>query len=300
MCTLVDIVYLEYTRPQRTTQETPKALRDSQLTSKLMTHDKYIFDDASGEPELQRLRLLESVFDEKTRMCLLSAGPLEGGSCLEVGAGAGSIAAWMSSAVGPKGKVVAVDSNSRFLRDLAPNVHIIEGDISRAPLPSEHFDLTHARYVLIHNEDARPVLSAMLRALKPGGYLVLEEPDFSAAVPLIGPSELNSAFEKVRLAMKAMFSNRGMDYAFGRTLPALAQEFSGDVMDVKYDCPAEPGASKLAEMMRLSTLSLENKYVATGCVTAVDIARYAEFAASPDCWGVYYATVRVLARKKGA
>jgi len=262
-----------------------------------MTHDKYIFDDASGEPELHRLRLLESVFDENSHKCLLSTGSLEGRSCLEVGAGAGSIAAWMSSQVGPEGEVVAVDSNSRFLRDLAPNVHVIEGDITRAPVPSGHFDLAHARYVLIHNEDARPLLSAMLRALKPGGYLVLEEPDFSAAVPLIGPFELNDAFEKVRHAMQAMFSIRGMNYAFGRTLPALVQEFPVDLVDVEYDCPAEPGASRLAEIMRLPTLSLESKYVATGYATATDIARYAEFAASPDCWGVYYATVRVLARK---
>src|SRR5690606_31823780 len=112
-----------------------------------MTHDKYIFDDASGEPELHRLRLLESVFDENSHKCLLSTGSLEGRSCLEVGAGAGSIAAWMSSQVGPEGEVVAVDSNSRFLRDLAPNVHVIEGDITRAPVPSGHFDLAHARYV---------------------------------------------------------------------------------------------------------------------------------------------------------
>jgi hypothetical protein len=32
-----------------------------------MAHDEYIFDDASDAPELLRLRLLESVFDESTR-----------------------------------------------------------------------------------------------------------------------------------------------------------------------------------------------------------------------------------------
>jgi ubiquinone/menaquinone biosynthesis C-methylase UbiE len=263
-----------------------------------MTRDKYIFDDASGEPELHRLRLLESVFDEKTRRCLLSTGPLEGRSCLEVGAGAGSIAAWMNSQVGPTGAVMAVDNNARFLRDLPHEVHVVDADISCAALPAGRFDLAHARYVLIHNTDARPVLGAMLRAVKSGGYLALEEPDFSAAAPLIGPAELNSAFENVKHAMKSMFSSRGMNYAFGGVLPALVREFSVDVIDVEYDCPVEPGASMLAEMMRLSTLSLENKYLATGCATATDIARYAEFAESPDCWGIYYATVRVLARKR--
>src|SRR5690606_13419003 len=136
-----------------------------------MTHDKYIFDDASGEPELHRLRLLESVFDEKTREHLLATGPLESRFCLEVGAGAGSIAAWMNSQVGPTGEVMAIDSNIRFLRDLDPRIRVVEGDIRSAVLPAEHFDVVHARYVLIHNADARSVLSAMLQALKPGGYL---------------------------------------------------------------------------------------------------------------------------------
>jgi hypothetical protein len=50
-------------------------------------------------------------------------------------------------------------------------------------------------------------------------------------------------------------------------------------------------------MMRLSTAVLEDEYVGTGCATAADTARYGEFAQSADCWGVYYATVRVVARK---
>jgi SAM-dependent methyltransferase len=262
-----------------------------------VTHDKYIFDNASEAPELHRLRMLESVFDVKTRQWLLSAGPLADRRCLEVGAGAGSIAAWMGSEAGPAGRVMAVDTNVRFLSELDARIEVVEGDLTSAPVPVEYFDLVHARYVLIHNANARAVLNAMLRALKPGGVLVLEEPDFSAALALVGPVRLKQAFENIRLAIKAMFANRGMNYAFGRGLPELLRETMGTVVDVEYDCPVQQGASKLAEMMRLSTLALEDKYVATGCATALDVAGYGEFAASQDCWGVYYATVRVLARK---
>jgi len=66
---------------------------------------------------------------------------------------------------------------------------------------------------------------------------------------------------------------------------------------IEYDCPVSPGGVPLAEMMRRSTLALRDKYVATGLVSSSDIDGYAEFAASPQCWGNYYATVRVLARK---
>jgi ubiquinone/menaquinone biosynthesis C-methylase UbiE len=261
-------------------------------------HDKYIFDDAAGVNELRRLRMLESVFDEKTRRLVLSAGPLAGKCCLEVGAGAGSIAAWLSNEAGPTGNVTAVDTNGRFLRELDQRIAVVEGDFSTATVPVEYFDLVHARYVLIHNADARSLLAAMLRALKPGGALVLEEPDFSASAAIVGPVHLKQAVEAVRQAISAMFSSRGMNYAFGRDLPELIRDTGASVMDLEYDCPVAPGNSKLAEMMRLSTVALEEKYVGTGCATPSDIARYSEFAQSPDCWGIYYATVRVLARKR--
>ena len=79
------------------------------------TQAGYLFDGASAAAELARLRLLEGVFDQKTRALLQSAGPLTGLKCLEVGAGAGSIAAWLRSEVGAGGEVTAIDANVRFL-----------------------------------------------------------------------------------------------------------------------------------------------------------------------------------------
>jgi ubiquinone/menaquinone biosynthesis C-methylase UbiE len=262
-----------------------------------MTIDEYIFQDASDATELSRLRMLESVFDDKTRQWLLSAGALVGRRCLEVGAGAGSIAAWLSSEVGPNGETVAIDTNARFLRRLGAEVQVIEGELGVVSMPAESFDLVHARYVLIHNANAGAVLDAMLQALKPGGALVLEEPDFSAAAAFVGPANLRMAFENVKHAVGATFAARGMNYAFGGALPALVQERLSHLTSVEYDCPVQRGASTLAEMMRLSTLTLRDKYIATGLATPEDIAGYAEFASSPDCWGAYYATTRVLARK---
>lgn len=192
---------------------------------------------------------------------------------------------------------MAIDTNVRFLERLAAQVQVVVGELGAISAPTEFFDLVHARYVLIHNANARGVLDAMLRALKPGGVLVLEEPDFSAAAPLVGPARLRSAFENVKRAISATFSARGMNYAFGASLPELVQERGSGLVSVEYDCPVQRGASKLAEMMRLSTLALQDKYIATGLATPADIAGYAEFAVTPSCWASYYATARVLARK---
>lgn len=263
-----------------------------------MTQRGYLFHDASAGAELERLRMLESVFDDKTRALLLSAGALRGLHCLEVGAGAGSVAAWLSSEVGPDaGGVTAIDTNVRFLEWLRPRVHVVEGELGVISATTELFDVAHARYVLIHNANPGAVLDAMLRALKPGGLLVLEEPDFSAAQAFVGPSDLRQGFDNVQRAIQETFSGRRMDYSFGRSLPGLVADRASSLVSLEYDCAAQRGGSGLAMMMRLSTLALQEKYIATGYATSTDITAYAEFAAMPCCWATYYATVRVVARK---
>src|SRR5438552_2855616 len=73
-----------------------------------MTEKAYVFAGTSHEAEFERLRAVEAAFDPGTRYRLLAAGLCEGWRCLEVGAGAGSIAKWMSDTVAPAGCVLAV------------------------------------------------------------------------------------------------------------------------------------------------------------------------------------------------
>jgi len=262
-----------------------------------VTHDAYIFEGTADASELERLQLLERVFDERSQAWLRSAGLRLGLRCLEVGAGAGSIAAWLAAEVGAQGEVVAIDTNTRFLRGLPGNVQVIEGELGAIALPRAAFDLVHARYVLIHNENAATLIDRMLQALKPGGALVLEEPDFSAAKALSGPVSLRAAFDEIRRAIDATFAARGMNYAFGSVLPGLVGDRSATLRAVEYDCPVASGGEDLAKMMRLSTLTLRDKYIATGLATQADIDAYAEFALTPRCWANYYATVRIVAQK---
>ncbi|MBD2294195.1 class I SAM-dependent methyltransferase [Anabaena sphaerica FACHB-251] len=65
---------------------------------------------------------------------------------MEVGAGAGSITKWMAATVGERGKVVAVDLNTRFLSSVKSlNVEVIEAYILNIPLEHHSFDFVHAR-----------------------------------------------------------------------------------------------------------------------------------------------------------
>ena len=76
----------------------------------------YFASDADWRDELARLRLIEQEIDSITIRHLTTVGVGEGWRCLEVGAGAGSIARWLAERVGPTGAVVAVDIMFRSVR----------------------------------------------------------------------------------------------------------------------------------------------------------------------------------------
>jgi SAM-dependent methyltransferase len=254
----------------------------------------YVFATTAHAPELERLRALEAAFDPPTRRWLRdAAGLAEGWRCVEVGAGAGSIAAWLAAEVGGGGEVAALDIDARFLAGLgAPNLRVVEADVRRAPLPAGEHDLAHARFVLIHQADAASAVRAMLGLVRPGGWLALEEPDFSAARALAGPPELRAAFERVHRAIAAMFAARGMDHAYGARIPVLLQELGLEAITVENDAPLDRGGGPIARMMAMSTRQLGAKYLATGLCSEADLDGYAAFAADPSCWATYHGTVR--------
>src|SRR5689334_15849917 len=105
--------------------------------------------EAGFDAELSRLRLLEAIYDPYSQRALGFAGIEPGWNCLELGAGAGSIATWLSHAVGPGGAVVAIDLDPRFLVDLPANVEVRAVDVRHGDI-SDGYDLIHARCLLQH------------------------------------------------------------------------------------------------------------------------------------------------------
>jgi ubiquinone/menaquinone biosynthesis C-methylase UbiE len=83
---------------------------------------QYVFDH-SWKKERQRLASIERMLDPYTIQCLESFGVDASWRCLEVGAGGGSIAEWLCGKVGPHGRVVATDLQTKFLEALQfPNL----------------------------------------------------------------------------------------------------------------------------------------------------------------------------------
>jgi SAM-dependent methyltransferase len=154
----------------------------------------YVFDNAAEGPTARRFAGLEALYDARTRRALEATGIGPGWRCLEVGAGGGSVAAWLAGQVGADGHVLATDLDPRFLSALPSldraNVEIRRHDVAADPLPIAEFDLVHARLVLVHLPAAADVLARLAATLRPNGWLVVEDfdPTFvDRAFPIADP-----------------------------------------------------------------------------------------------------------------
>ena len=143
-----------------------------------MTQD--YFYDHTWTQERIRLAGLEAALDQGTHEHLTRLGAGPGRRCLEIGAGGGAVAFWLAERVAPGGVVVATDVETDFLTAAAaryPNLEVLRHDITTEDLPTG-FDLVHARWLLEWLPDKREALGRMKAALRPGGVLIVEEPDF--------------------------------------------------------------------------------------------------------------------------
>ena len=168
----------------------------------------------------RRLALLEAWLDPGTIRHLETLGVGEEWHCLEVGGGGGSIVEWLCRRVGADGHVFATDISTRFLDALdLPNLEVRRHDIVQDDLPEGAFDLVHARLVLTHLAERDKALRRMVKALKPGGWLLVEEMDCLTWIPdPTGDPPAVALFRKGVRAIEQIMSAAGVDLHYGRRL----------------------------------------------------------------------------------
>ena len=136
--------------------------------------------DNTWDQTSQRLALLESQLDPISHRRLRALGLNTGFRCLEVGGGGGSITRWLCEQVGVDGYVLATDIEPTLLEQVHySQLEINQHDILNDPPPSAEFDVVHARWLLHHLPDPGEAMHRMVSAVRPGGWIILEEPDFS-------------------------------------------------------------------------------------------------------------------------
>jgi len=201
----------------------------------------------------ERLEKLETVCDPLTARHLDEVGVRAGWHCLEVGAGAGSVALMLSERVGPEGRVVAVDLEPALLAGVAaPNLEVQRLDIVVDALPEAAFDLVHSRMVLLHLPQRDELVAKLARALRPGGVLLLEESDLRATF-----AAEEDVFRPSIVAMYRPLPAAGWDVYWPSTGMLGRLEAAG-LVDI--DSLTEPmtfmGGSPFAEFFQLSCQQL--------------------------------------------
>jgi ubiquinone/menaquinone biosynthesis C-methylase UbiE len=249
---------------------------------------RYVFDNAAEQPTAQRFASLETLYDPRTIRFLEATGIGPGWHCLEVGGGSGSIAAWLADRVSPSGHVLVTDIDPRFLGALAasnrPNVEVRRHDIGTDALPEEAFDLIHARLVLLHVPTAAAALDRMVTALRPGGWLVIEDFDptfIDRSFPTTEPADavVATAFR----ALGELLVARGAGLAWGRSLYQRFLALGLARVGMEGHLTVRPGGSVGAQLDAANFIQTRDAVVGAGRLTAEDLDRMLALLEDPAC-----------------
>ncbi|MFE0456179.1 methyltransferase domain-containing protein [Streptomyces sp. NPDC058914] len=236
--------------------------------------DGYLLDNRRAEAG-ERFEAFAALFDPTTFRHLEHLGVGPGWRCWEVGAGGTSVVSWLAKKVGPTGKVVATDIDTSRLTPAARQpVEVRTHDVGAEAPPGEGFDLVHARLVLVHVPAREKALRSMVRALRPGGRLLLEDADPSLQ-PLICPDEHGPEQQlanRLRHGFRKLLADRGADLAYGRSLPRLLRE--AGLRRVEADAYFPLTSPACAALESATVRQIRDNLVSAGLATDEDIDRH--------------------------
>lgn len=253
----------------------------------------YILDDAATA-EYQRLDLMSKILDPWTRGYIGAVGVRPGWHCLEVGGGNGSIAEWLCEEVGPSGSVTSVDVNPALLGLVpAQNLRFVAADVRTTELPAGTYDLVTCRAVLHQIADHAPaVLERMAAAVRPGGWLVVQEPDFHLA-----PTAEPAVWAATWTALLAWGRDNGVDWLIGRRLPGMVDALGLGRPRAKTDVQNIRGRDRGAVYFKLFFAEVRDRVLDSGRLDAATLDAATALLDDPDLWTQCWMMTAVWARK---
>lgn len=238
---------------------------------------------------------------------------------LDVGCGAGHWGRTVLSHLPAPASMVGVDREARFLelaqqqaqaRGLAERLSFVQGNLEALPFADDRFDLVTCQMVLIHVADAEAALREMIRVTRPGGLVVVVEPDNRAGnLALLNGEPALLDDEIASLVLLQLVCERGKqqlgegNWSIGGLLPGLLRAAGlGDVAAHTNDrCidlapPYQEPAMKLALQQELAWTA-EDISILTGSrndTRRLFLAGGGSEAAFESAWEVMVRWLRIL------
>jgi SAM-dependent methyltransferase len=236
-----------------------------------MAREDYLLDNRQSQAG-QRFDALGTLFNPSTFRHMGSIGLSLGWRVWEVGAGGASVPAWIAEQT--KVDVLATDIDTTWLEAEDHGFVVKRHDIGTEPAPDDSFDLVHARLVLVHVPQRSKALATMIDALKPGGWLLVEEVD-TGLQPLACPDDHGAAEKlanKLKVAFRALMAERGVDLSFGRKLPRLLR--AAGLVDVQSDAYFPIGGPAVERLEGATVEQIRPRLIATGLATEDEIEQH--------------------------
>jgi SAM-dependent methyltransferase len=233
----------------------------------------YLLDNQQAEAG-QRFDALSALFNPSTFRHARAVGLAAGWRVWEVGAGSPTVPAWLTEQVGVHGRVLATDIDTSWITRADSGFEVLRHDIGTQPPPQGPFDLVHARLVLAHVPQRAQALAAMIAALRPGGWLLLEEAD-PALQPMVCPDEYGEEQQlanKLKHDFRTILTERGVDLSYGRTLPRLLR--GAGLIEVQSDAYFPIGGPACTELERATVEQIRAHLLAAGLATKAEIDQH--------------------------
>lgn len=253
----------------------------------------YILDNSSAL-EYKRLDLMSKILDPWTQDYMTALGVGAGWHCLELGGGNGSITEWLCTTVGFSGCVTAIDINPTLLELIpAPNLTVQQMDLRTGDLPPNAYDLVTCRAMLHQIAEYAPaVLARMAAAVKPGGWLLIQEPDFSLA-PTTEPEEWATVWKGLIEWGRGM----GVDWLIGRKLPSVVSGLGLGPIQAKTDVQNIRGRDRGAVYFQMFFDEVRDRVVGAGLLDTATLDAASALLDDPTYWTQCWMMTAVWARK---
>ncbi|MBK8553621.1 MAG: methyltransferase domain-containing protein [Ignavibacteria bacterium] len=258
----------------------------------MKSSDIYLWQH-SLKGESERLQMMSDLLDPNCKFHLERIGIKSGWRCLEIGAGNGSLSKWMSQKVAPNGHVVATDIRTDLMSDLkSTNLEVRQFDVVKDEPPDTPFDLVVIRALLHHLPQRREVVSKMIRWLKPGGWLFIEEPDFYPTWTAEPRSQKDFWSDFISWA-----ATNGIDYYVGRKVAPWLQEEGMKNINAEGHAIYYNGGSEFARWWISSIAEVADSLQSQGGVSKDLLDEFFTLYNNPDYWTATIAFTATIAQR---
>jgi ubiquinone/menaquinone biosynthesis C-methylase UbiE len=187
--------------------------------------------------ELGRLEFQHGVWKEITDSFFNRLNVREGWKVLDAGSGPGFVAFDLRERVGTQGQVTALEPSELYLNHFKnyskeqgwKNTKAVSGTAETAGLPENYYDLIFSRWVIGFVPDPELFIKSLMRALKPGGIIALQDYAFHGL--FLYPR--GGDYEKLSPAVEEYWKSTGGDLRIATRIPDIYKKLGLQLLEYR-------------------------------------------------------------------